>query len=260
MADVRASWEQRARESGTRLSGVLFRGLSEPANAAIHAWHTYVVKAVFAPQISDQGSVLDLGCGYGRISRVLADARPDLRLAGQDVALGYCRLYKAEGNPCVCADAATLPYAVSSFDAVLAVTCLMYAERARVPSVLRGLRDLIRPGGTLLLLDPGIELQRMVAKIRGNRGHSPTGGDGFACDEYVRLIEESGFRIVAKGGNPWLSALLLLTRGGGKTTRGPVAGMLDRCLHNDCRVSGYSRFALHRWIVAARPEQDDAGI
>lgn len=261
MADVRTTWEQRAQESGTRLSGVLFRGLSEPANAAVHAWHTWIVQTVLAPLITDKGRVLDLGCGYGRISRVLTEARPDVRLTGQDVALGYCRLYQAEGNPCVCADAARLPYAASSFDAVLAVTCLMYTERTGVPGVLRGLRELIRPGGVLLLLDPGVELQRTVAKVRGNRSRSPTGGDGFAREEYVRLIQDSGFRIVARGGNPWLSTLLLLTQGGSKTTHGVAAGLLDRCLRRDCRASGYSRFALHRWIVAAKlVEHGDAWV
>lgn len=260
VTDVRASWERRAKESGAQLSGVLFRGLSESANAAIHAWHTWIVKTIFAPLIPKHGKVLDLGCGYGRISRVLTDGRSDLLMVGQDVALAYCRLYRAEGYSCVCADAANLPYAQASFHAVLAVTCLMYAERSSVPKVLHGLRDLIRPGGALLLLDPGVELQHMVAAVRGNRGRSPTGGSGFARGEYVRLVEEAGFRIVAKGGNPWLSALLLLTGGKGRTPYGFFVGLLGRSLRKDCRRSGYSRFALHRWVVATRLEQDDARV
>ena len=250
MGSVRDSWEQRAESSGFDPSGVLFRGLSDSANASIHAWHAWLVCNVFLPTIPQGGRVLDLGCGYGRLSRLIVEQRPDIRLFGQDLALAYCKLYQHEHGACVQGDAVALPFVDGFFDGVLAVTCLMYVERESVPKVLRGLHAVLRSGGNALVLDPGLELQRLITSVR-RHAVSPTGGSGFARAEYRQLITNAGFSIVASGGNPHLSRTLILAAVAGSRSKWSRA-LIQRGMLRDCSLSGYARMTLHRWLSVER--------
>ena len=251
MSETQRSWEARAEASGEQLSGVLFRGLSEQANAALHVWHAWVADKVFGATLKRSASVLDLGCGYGRLSKVLAHSRPDVFLIGQDLALGYSRMFHQNAGPCVCAEAEHLPFTDASFDGVLAVTCMMYAQRARAAQWLAGVHRVLKPGGTLLLLDPGLELQRWITRARPKRDHSPTGGIGFGLEEYRNLVQAARLKIVHEGGNPWLSAALLVP-GVRQSGNARVIRSLVSCAKRNCRIGGYSALALHRWILAVR--------
>jgi len=252
VGSVRDNWEQRAVESGTQLSGVLFRGLSTLANSVVDDWHSWLVRQVFLPNLAKEGHVLDLGCGYGRLSNVIADQRSDLALTGQDIAMGYCRRFKQTIGHCVQADATQLPFIDESFDGILAVTCLMYVAPERISELLNRLRLLLRPGGVLLLLDPGLEVQRLVSRVRGAHSSSPTGGQGFTCEEYGQLTEDAGFVIRARGGNPWMS-IALMTPGVAKATGRRVSMILARVGRVDHQEAGYRALALHRWLLVQRP-------
>lgn len=251
LASVREQWEQRATQSGDRPSGVLFHGLSTQANAAIHRWHEWVVAQVFLSRLREGATVLDLGCGYGRLSRTIHERRPDLHIVGQDMSHVYCRRFRDNVGACVQADAHRLPFVTGSFDAVMAVTCLMYGARASVPDLLVDVRRVLRSRGTLLLLDPGYELQKLIQVVRPRREQSPTGGAGFTVAEYPALLADCHFIVDARGGNPWTSGALLMP-GVGRSHSPWSARLINRVAIRDCRVAGYSRFALHRWVLATR--------
>jgi SAM-dependent methyltransferase len=251
LASTRNQWEQRATQSGNQLSGVLFRGFSEQANAAMHRWHEWVVSGSFLPRLASGSCVLDLGCGYGRLSKTIRVRRPDIAILGQDVSLSYCKLFRKDVGGCVQADAWRLPFKGGTFDAVMAVTCLMYGTRASVPGQMKDIRRVLRPHGTLLLLDPGYELQRLIATVSFKSAKSPTGGRGFSMAEYPALVSRGGFRIRAMGGNPWLSAALLVP-GVARSNRPMIGRFVEGQARKDCREAGFSRFALHRWIIASR--------
>jgi SAM-dependent methyltransferase len=254
LEEVRASWEQRAAEFGPSLSGVLLRNLSEDANRAIGDWTATAVRDAFLPELRKGASVLDLGCGYGRLSAVIEADRPDLRLTGQDISLGYCRQYRADNRPCVVADVARVPFADGTFDGVLSVACLMYVPRNEALDALRGIAALLTPGGVALILDPGRELQQWIARAMPRRSASPTGGVGFERAEYRALAARAGFRVLKEGGNPALS-LGLIVPGFAKSRRKAVTSLLASLGARD-RTGGYSRFALHRWLLLRR--KDDA--
>ena len=248
---TRDQWERRATQSGDRLSGVLFRGFSEQANAAMHRWHEWVVSESFLPRLGNGARLLDLGCGYGRLSKTIRVRRPDIAIQGQDVSLSYCKLFREGVGDCVQADACRLPFENDTFDAVMAVTCLMYAARTSIPEQMKDIRRVLRPHGTLLLLDPGYELQRLIAAASFKSAQSPTGGRGFSMAEYPALVSKGGFRIRAMGGNPRLSAALLVP--GVARSNGPMIGRFVEIQgRKDRHEKGFSRLALHRWIVASR--------
>ena len=126
-------------------------------------------------------SVLDVGCGVGRVLYECATALPDTQFAGVDLSYNMCRRASALlqdtaaiplpglerwGRPGVVfsearqlanvtiaqASALDLPFAPLSFDLVLATLLL-----CRLPDPVRGLAQMVRvlrPGGRLLLATP----------------------------------------------------------------------------------------------------------
>jgi SAM-dependent methyltransferase len=248
MDEVRDQWERRAGESHSSLSGVLFRGLSEYANSLLHDWHAWIVRSVFLPRLPMYARILDLGCGYGRLSAVIAAERPDIEVIGQDLALNYCRIYSQSVGTCVQASAEKLPFAEHCFDGIMTVTCLMYPERLEIPRLLAGLRATLRPGGLILGVDPGLELQHFVSRVRGRRASSPTGGLGFGLAEYRQVFDAAGLGILASGGNPAISMGLLMP-GAAHASGGFARAALHRLAQVDHCASGYSRMALHRWLL-----------
>lgn len=96
---------------------------------------------------------LDLACGEGRMSRLLA-AR-GYRMAGVDSAPGMVRLAAAhEESPgqVLNADAAALPFRAASFDLVIAYMCLHDIDA--MPAAVAEAGRVLRPGGLLCAAIP----------------------------------------------------------------------------------------------------------
>jgi SAM-dependent methyltransferase len=251
MNGLRDQWETRAVRSSSSLSGVLFQGLSEQANSVLHYWHAWIVRNVFLPKLQAGARVLDLGCGYGRLSRIIAAERPDIQLIGQDLAMPYCQTFAKGCGPCVLADAGSPPFADESFDGIISITCLMYLPEAELAHALESLRKTLRRGGVFLSVEPGYEVQQLIARARGGASQSPTGGLGFSRKRYRRAFERASYTITDAGGNTYLSAALLVP-GIARSDASCIAKMLGRLGGADHRRNGYSFFALHRWIAAEK--------
>lgn len=245
MKRIRQLWEKRANRSGASLKGVLFRGFSEQGNLALHAWHQKLVEDRLLPCLPECALVLDLGCGYGRIGRVIAAARADACIVGQDLAAPYCRMFHDAVGPVVQADLAMSPFKDGTFHGICAITALMYVEGEARCAVFTEIARLLRPGGYALLLDPGAELLAIM-RLLGRRP-SETAGEGFGLLEYVELAQGAGLEVVDRGGNPYSSAAFLFTLGGRI-----APGVFARWLHSGKSSGGYSRAALHRWLLVRR--------
>jgi SAM-dependent methyltransferase len=251
MSDVRQRWEERAITNRSRLSGVLFKGLSQQANSVLGDWHAWLVREMFLPGLPAGARVLDLGCGYGRLAEIITTERPDVEIIGQDLAMSYCRTFTGKWGPCVLADAAKPPFVTDSFDGIISITCLMYVPRIDLARTFETLNGILRPGGIFLSVEPGYELQRLIARLRAGKVNSPTGGLGFAREEYQRSFERSSFNVTRRGGNPYVSSVLLvpgIALSGARWVGTSLANLGLR----DHRPGGYSRFALHRWILATK--------
>jgi SAM-dependent methyltransferase len=99
--------------------------------------------------------VLDLGCGHGMASVVLA--RRGARVVACDLSLGYLREARArsEHNAVALAlsacDGARLPFADGAFEAIWGNAVLHHLD---IAAAARELRRVLAPGGTAVLCEP----------------------------------------------------------------------------------------------------------
>ena len=96
-------------------------------------------------ELSGFERVLDLGCGDGQISRLLADAGG--RVVGVDPTWNQIRVAHERGGGAAYlrSEAAELPFVDGSFDAVLA--CLVFEHIDDVDGAIAEVARVLRPGG-----------------------------------------------------------------------------------------------------------------
>ncbi|MFJ2516724.1 class I SAM-dependent methyltransferase [Streptomyces griseoviridis] len=123
-----------------RLAGSAYRSDRElAARQSLYRWQTprHDLPGIVAGQLSGvRGRVVEVGCGNGTFIQRLRADRPDLALLGLDISAGI--LARVPG-PVAVADAARLPLAPGSADAVLALHMLYH-----VPDIPRAVSELSR--------------------------------------------------------------------------------------------------------------------
>jgi SAM-dependent methyltransferase len=105
--------------------------------------------------------LLDIGCGTGIVSVLLKPAEPDVDVRGLDPdpkALARARDAAERAGAAIAFDrgfADQLPYADASFDCVFSSLMFHHLTPDQKLATLRGVRRVLRPGGSLHLLDFG---------------------------------------------------------------------------------------------------------
>jgi ubiquinone/menaquinone biosynthesis C-methylase UbiE len=154
-------------------------------------------------QLAAGQRVLDLGCGTGALTLVAKRAQPGVEIAGLDPdekALARAR-HKA-GRAGLAIDfqqgfGDALPFPDASFDRVLSSFMFHHLESAQKPSVLREVRRVLRPGGSLHLVDfggaghgIGAFLARLVHREESLRANTD--------DALTSAMREAGFAEAAE--------------------------------------------------------------
>ncbi|MEU9361100.1 class I SAM-dependent methyltransferase [Streptomyces sp. NPDC048301] len=95
--------------------------------------------------------LLDIGCGTGSVTELIARRRPGLRVAGVDASYGMARLAYERTGAVALADVRRLPLASRTVDAVTAVW-LLHLLRAEgvVRDVVAEAARVLRPGGVFV--------------------------------------------------------------------------------------------------------------
>jgi dolichol-phosphate mannosyltransferase len=139
--------------------------------------------------LSDEGWVLDIGCGSSRIVQTLP------RVVGMDLALRKLRWLRAPGRPLLQGDMNRLPFRDGAFDAVVSSEVIEHIPRKDVR--LEELVRVIRPGGALVLGTPdyGKRLWRTLEWVYGKvfpGGYVKEHINRYDHDELRGLLEGMG--------------------------------------------------------------------
>lgn len=132
--DVESFWAV-----GACAAGDIMQALAASSNTSTHTTH--------------RRSVLDFGCGCGRVLPFMLNSMPHVQFSAADIdaeAIAWVR----EAYPTVRAittqDMPPLPYRHSSFDLIYAVSVWTHLDEARQHAWLAEMRRILRPGGLLI--------------------------------------------------------------------------------------------------------------
>lgn len=151
LGDLRAQvvWSQAAKENAIRAAAATtddnpFAKFPEWVSAYAATW---------------EGTFLDAGCGYGRVSIPLLKANPRLHCVGVDASPVMLRKFVelAEHHgvhdrvELHCGNLQTLSFAEAQFSCILSCAVLLHVPKKEAKAIIAELRRVLAEGGTLLL-------------------------------------------------------------------------------------------------------------
>jgi SAM-dependent methyltransferase len=146
------------------------------------------------PLLPPGGRLLDAGGGTGATGAWLASHG---RLVATDLEPRALALYR-DGHPDVAdlavADLARLPFAADAFDAALCVTVLYHAAVTSPAAAVGELARVVRPGGLVALVEPGV---RRLRRAHDRQTHA---GRRFSRGDLRRLLVDNGLEVVRATG------------------------------------------------------------
>ncbi len=182
----------------------------------------------------DARRVLDVGCGTGGLLETLGAARPDLALAGVDLAPGMAReaARRLPRASVAVGDAESLPFPAASFDLVVSTSTFQWLPR--LDRALSEVRRVLAPGGAFCLAlfcaDTLAELRRAWAEAApGQPGvHRFAGEDEVATA--LRAASLPPFRLESERRVEWHATPRDLVRalreiGAGNAAPGRTGGL-----------------------------------
>lgn len=216
MKKVEKFWEKRSLEFEDKIEGVLFKSLPLPLNKYLHKWMLSEIL-----QVLDKNKnlkVLDIGCGYGRLSQPLIQKFPKIKIFGIDISSHYVNLFNKFLKPrglAVKGDIKKLPFKKGSFDVVFMVTTLMYVTAVKEQEiVVSEIMRVLKPNGKFVFIERNstgyslVTLWGMITKIRGKK-NKEIDATSFSPNKMIDLIKRNEGFILGKKGIPTFTILLI---------------------------------------------------
>lgn len=194
---LKQEWDERSERLGSTQRAVLFKRFPGWLNQSIHRRHVRFVTDNCARVTRD---ILDVGCGYGRISAELATRFPQARFQGVDLCTEFAEHYQRNIGPCFNGPVQEFR-TEQDFDLILIVTTMMYLGAVEHDEVLQRLWSVLRPGGRIVCIEPASEFFILWHRLTGKESASPTGGmvEHFLQQQLVdKFAALDGCRLVAR--------------------------------------------------------------
>ena len=132
--------------------------------------------------------ILDAGCGTGATGAWLAEASELIALDIEQAALDHYQR-RSPSARIIRSGVESMPLPDDSVDIVVCVTVLYHAEVAEPFDAISEFVRVLRPGGRVLLIEPGIK------KLRRAHDRVTHTGRRFAREELRTLATEAGLRV-----------------------------------------------------------------
>jgi 2-polyprenyl-3-methyl-5-hydroxy-6-metoxy-1,4-benzoquinol methylase len=217
-------WEKRSINYGSSLQSVLFKGMPDLANEHFHSIHVNFILDCINNQ-KDDLRILDVGCGYGRLSMPLVKKFPQAQISGMDISTNYVNLYKKNtGREALLGTLESLPPDLGTFDYIIVVTVLMYLPENKLEEIIYGLFSHLNQHGKIILIEPaktgtifqtGFGLSNLIQKDSSNK-ITNTGGICFSSSDIYNSVYKAGGIILREQRIPattfFFPAIYLLTK------------------------------------------------
>jgi SAM-dependent methyltransferase len=179
-----------------------------------HWWYRStrsLLQQLLVDRLAPGGRFLDVGAGTGATGAWLAQHGALVSVDVEPVALALLHERHPAGVV-VAADAGALPFADASFDTVLCVTVLYHQAVASPEAAVAEMVRLVRPGGFVCLLEPG------VRRLRRAHDRVTHAGRRFSLGDVAGLLTANGLELVRSTGAytflvPPAAAKMVLERG-----------------------------------------------
>lgn len=148
----RTGWENRSIQYGTSLRSVLFKGLPDIVNEHISNWHIrFILDNI---KRKEELRILDVGCGYGRLSLPIIERFPNAEIIGIDISETFVELFrKTTKQKSLVGTIENIPIDIGKFDYIICVTVLMYVEKIKLKESICKLMSFLKPQGSLILIE-----------------------------------------------------------------------------------------------------------
>lgn len=132
---LKKEWDQRSARLGSTMRAVLFKRFPGWLNQSIHRRHIRFIADNCPSRLSQ---VLDVGCGYGRISIELAERFPKASFRGVDLSKEFAKHFEQNVGSCFKCPIQQF-HTEETYDLILIVTTLMYLSAEEHKEVLERL-------------------------------------------------------------------------------------------------------------------------
>jgi ubiquinone/menaquinone biosynthesis C-methylase UbiE len=178
--------------------------LNETDSAAFETSGQYEAEERLRPLIRPTDTVLDLGCGIGRVTRYVAPLCSEVWAVDVSTRMLDIARRRLGGIPnvrfAVCSDTALSEPQTSTVDMAYSLLTLQHVEREHAFALMREVRRVLRPGGFAHFSFPnllsGEYLRSFLRYVDSGEANNPARARFYTPEEVARIVPVAGFEVV----------------------------------------------------------------
>jgi len=253
---LKKKWEVRSEKYSDNLRSVLFESFPEVINQQIHKWQILNILR----HIPDNSNltILDLGCGYGRIAKEIEEKKKNVSIYGVDFSYKYVLLYKKNlsyNKKTLVGNVKQIPIKDAYFDIVVMVSVLMYLlTKNDQKMVVNEIKRILKPNGSVILIEnnkmgfnllTGFGIIPKLKKLIGDKKKVISKEKIFRLYEIDELFNQDEWNKGIKTGCPFLTGALVPLYLISKVSQKLVAFLSIFLYNSDCKFAKWTLFSLY---------------
>jgi SAM-dependent methyltransferase len=172
-ASIRRAWDERQGQLGNTERSVLYKNLPAFTNARLHRRHVRFIRD-YLPRTTR--TVLDVGCGYGRLAKEIVQFLPQCEVSGVEPCAAFAEEFRKNFRECF-VETVEDYQPTTTFDAIVIVTVLMYVDVRQLDEVLLKYWQALNPRGVLICIEQCWNVLITASRMLHGSFLRPTGGD-----------------------------------------------------------------------------------
>lgn len=152
---IKRGWKERSRYFKDTLKGVMLASFPDFVNKFFHEWELEIIKEFF-PKNKKNINVLDIGCGYGRLSFALSKEFKNAKYYGIDISEEFVKLFnkklKGKGKA-VLGSANNLPFTKKIFDFYIIVTSIIYMQDEEILKLIQKIKETAKEDALVVVIE-----------------------------------------------------------------------------------------------------------